>query len=73
MQLRLKIIGAAGIIYILGGCSVTNIKVKDSKGVEIKTKQHDEFKTDTLRVNMGRYRNRGNTRELEKEKIQKNK
>jgi len=73
MKKKLKKIIVLGIMCIIEGCSITNIKVKDSKGVEIKTKQHDEFKTDTLRVNMGRYRNRGNTRELEKEKIQKNK
>jgi len=72
MQKMLKYIIIGEIIYIIGGCSVTNIKVRDSKHVKIKTEQHDEFKQDSLRVNIGGHRDGGNLRTVAEKKISKN-
>lgn len=63
MKRALKLTGYIMIIYIIGGCSITQIRVKESKDVKIETEQHDEFRQDSLRINVG---GRGDWRSLRK-------
>ena len=64
------------IIYIIGGCSITQIRVKESKDVKIETEQHDEFRQDSLRIDLGGHRNwrsiGGMAKERKNEEVQKN-